>query len=67
MQDKHQRSIFKALTWRIIATLTTMVLVYVFTREWKLSLGVGVLDVVIKLFFYYAHERVWNKIQWGRK
>ncbi len=66
MQDKHQRSLVKALTWRVIASLTTMVLVYIFTKEWKLSLGIGVLDVSIKLLFYYLHERGWNKIKWGK-
>jgi len=66
MQEKKQRSIVKAITWRFIATLTTMALVFIFTKEWKLSLGVGVLDVVIKLCFYYLHERGWNKVQWGK-
>lgn len=67
MKDTRKRSISKAITWRILATITTMVLVFVFTGEWKLSLGVGVLDVVIKLLLYYGHERIWNSVKWGRK
>jgi adenylylsulfate kinase len=62
----HRRSIAKALTWRAIATITTMSLVYVFTGEIALTLGVGALDVSLKLFFYYFHERGWNKVTWGR-
>lgn len=66
MQDDHKRSVFKAITWRFIATLTTMALVYLFTKEWKLSLGVGVLDIAVKLTLYYLHERIWNRIKWGK-
>lgn len=51
------RSGAKAVTWRVIATTTTMFLVYYFTGELDLSLGVGFFDVVMKLAFYILHER----------
>ena len=60
------RSAVKALSWRVIATLTTMSLVYAFTRRLTLALGVGALEVVCKLVFYYAHERAWNHTRWGK-
>ena len=66
MKDSHQRSFVKAITWRVIATLTTMTIVWFITSDFKLSLGAGVLDVVIKLILYYIHERAWFKIKWGR-
>jgi uncharacterized membrane protein len=65
MAESHRRSVAKAATWRMIATLTTMGLVFVFTGEIALSLGVGVFDVVLKLLFYYLHERAWNTVTWG--
>ena len=65
--EHHKRSIVKAITWRIIATLTTMTLVYIFTGQIELVLSVGALDVVTKLFFYYLHERAWNKTKWGKE
>jgi len=51
------RSGAKALTWRAIATTKTMTLVYIFTGEAELSLGVGLLDVITKLALYFLHER----------
>jgi len=63
--DKHAKSIAKTFTWRLIATLTTALLVFVFTKEVSLALGVGFFDVVLKLLFYYLHERAWNKVEWG--
>lgn len=56
----------KALTWRVIATGTTMSLVYIGTGDIELMAHVGIADVLIKLFFYFGHERVWGRIAWGR-
>ena len=67
MIEQRTRSIFKALSWRIFATLTTMIIVFIFTRQWVLSLSVGVLEVTSKLVLYYFHERIWNRITWGKK
>jgi len=67
MKEKHSRSIFKAITWRVIATLTTTILVFIFTGNLTIAIGVGFFDVVTKLIFYYLHERAWDKVEWGRK
>ena len=65
--ESHKRSIAKAMTWRIFATFVTMVVVYIFTKEVVLSVGIGLLDTAIKIFAYYSHERLWDKIGFGRK
>ena len=61
-RDKHKKSIAKAFTWRIIATLTTGVLVFVFTGKLDLAVEVGIFDFALKLFFYYMHERAWAHV-----
>ena len=65
--ESHARTVIKAVSWRFIATFTTMTIVYIFTREWTLSLGVGLFEVLAKITFYYLHERAWQKIGWGKK
>lgn len=65
--EKHARTVAKAISWRVVATLTTMTIVYIFTKEIILSLGVGLSEVVAKITLYYIHERIWNKISWGKK
>ncbi len=64
--DSHTRTIVKAVSWRVIATLSTMTIVFLFTRKIFLSLGVGLVEVIAKITFYYLHERTWNKISWGK-
>ena len=62
---KHKRHILKTITWRIIATLTTILIVYFFTGNVELSLGAGGIEVVLKMVLYYLHERVWYKYDIG--
>ena len=66
MREFHKRSVVKAATWRLLATVSTMAIVYAFTREMALSLGVGIVEVVLKMLLYYFHERLWHQIRWGR-
>lgn len=66
LMETHVRSIAKAVSWRIVATLTTMLLVYVFTGNLLVSGGVGLTELLSKLLIYYVHERVWNAIGFGR-
>jgi adenylylsulfate kinase len=66
MHEQKKRSFVKAATWRALATTATMCIVWVYTRELALSLGVGVVEVVVKMFLYYGHERVWSRLGWGR-
>jgi uncharacterized membrane protein len=66
MDEFRRRSILKAVSWRVIATMTTMTIVYIFTRELTLSLEVGLLEVTSKMLFYYLHERFWAAISWGK-
>ena len=64
--DSHTRTIVKAVSWRVIATLTTMTIIFLFTRKIILSLGVGLVEVIAKITFYYFHERTWHNISWGK-
>ena len=67
MTEFRKRSFVKAISWRIIATSTTMALVFFFTGELALATSVGILDVISKLILYYGHERSWNLINWGKR
>ena len=67
MEEQRIRAIAKTISWRVIATLVTMLIVYLYTREMVLSIGVGAVEVVAKMALYYAHERLWSKSHWGVK
>jgi uncharacterized membrane protein len=64
--ETHVRSLAKAVSWRIVATITTMLLVFMFTGNLVVSGGVGLTEVISKIIIYYVHERVWNALSFGR-
>ena len=64
--ESHKRSLVKAITWRIVASLTTFALALAFTGHFALSLGIGVGDLIAKFILYFIHERIWDRTSWGR-
>ncbi len=65
--ESHSRSIAKAISYRIIGSLSTALLFLLLSGDWKLSLGAGVLDSLVKTALYFLHERAWNSIEFGRE
>ena len=60
MKDiSHKRHIAKAITWRIIGTLDTIVLSWIISGNPFTGLKIGFAEVVTKMLLYYMHERVW--------
>ena len=63
-----KRHLAKAVTWRIIASITTALIAFAFGLPPKAVGFVFVADLIIKFVLYYAHERVWYKhIKYGVK
>lgn len=60
------RSVAKAVSWRIIGTLDTLLISYLLTGEVAVAASIASIDFVTKMFLYFFHERVWNKINWGK-
>jgi bifunctional enzyme CysN/CysC len=65
--DSHKRTIVKSITWRVIATITTTIITFLVTDSLKLAGAVGTADTLIKIIFYYFHERYWDQVEFGRK
>ena len=66
VSKKPLRSVVKALSWRFIGTLDTLVVSYFLTGEITLAASIASIDFVTKLVLYFFHERIWNKIKWGK-
>jgi len=64
--ETKRRSVIKALSWRFFATFITATVAYLLTKEWLFALEIGLLDTAAKLLIYYAHERVWLRIPYGK-
>lgn len=64
--ESHWRSIAKAITWRTGGTVVTFGVAWILTRRFELAAQIGLLDTFIKLGAFYVHERVWNRLNFGK-
>ena len=65
--DKKIKSLVKGISWRFIATLITVSLVYYWTRRLEILAAFALFETVLKVAAYYLHERFWNHVSWGVK
>ena len=52
----------KALTWRFVASLDTLLIVWLITGSLTMGASVSIIEVATKIVIYYLHERAWIKI-----
>lgn len=70
-RESHLRSLLKGISWRVFATLDTILIVSLVT--WVVngtpSIGdavkVGAWEFLLKFIAYYLHERVWERLRTG--
>jgi uncharacterized membrane protein len=60
--DKPIKSVMKAISWRIVGTIDTMVISYIITGKLTMAISIGGVEVFTKVMLYYLHERVWAHI-----
>lgn len=65
--DKPIRSIVKAISWRIIGTLDTIGISWLLTGDASIALAIGSVELITKMVLYVGHERIWNKINFGKE
>ena len=64
-EESKARSLLKGLTWRVVATATTIVIAWVITDDVTVALEIGAIEVFAKIGVYYVHERAWQRISFG--
>ena len=57
----HVISFCKTCTWRVVASLDTFLLSWLITGNIGMGASIASLEVLTKMFLYYAHERQWEK------
>ena len=63
--EKARRSAAKTVTWRVIASLDTMLLSWFFTGSLGIAAAIGTAEILTKTVLYYFHERVWARLRVG--
>lgn len=66
-QESHLRSLIKGISWRIVATIDTILVVLLVTClsgkcNLEIAFSIASIEFVLKFVIYYIHERVWQYI-----
>ena len=67
MHERKRRSILKAISWRIIGTLDTFLISFLITGKFKFAISISGIELLTKFSLYFMHERVWNRIKFGKE
>ena len=65
MKEEKKRTIMKSISYRIICIISLAIVTYIFTGNLLQMTGIVMVFQTIQTFIYYAHERVWERVQWG--
>lgn len=55
-----KKKIAKSLSWRLHASVATIIISYIFTGQWKIAGAIAITLMIIKLFLYIYHEKLWE-------
>jgi len=66
-KESHLRSLLKGISWRIVATSDTVLVVLLITCltgncSLENALKIGFIEFAVKFLVYYVHERIWQRV-----
>jgi uncharacterized membrane protein len=67
LSDSPRRSLAKTISWRITGSSATFAISYAILGDFAISSTIAAIQLTCNTLLYFAHERVWDKIRWGRR
>lgn len=67
MNDTATRSLVKTISWRITGSGATFLISWLISGNFALASSIAVLQLVLNTILYFCHERIWNKVNWGKE
>jgi len=64
--EQYLRTLAKVVSWRLVQIIIFTVNTYIITGNLTLGFQLAGIGLVINSILYWAHERLWNKADWGR-
>ena len=67
MSDTTQRSLTKTISWRRTGSTATFAISYLISGNLHTAGTIAIVQLTANTILYFIHERIWNKIPWGRR
>ena len=65
--ERHPRTFLKSATWLVLAFVVTSLVLLLIEKDWQKALWYAFLIQLIKSVFFYIHERLWNRSNYGQE
>lgn len=65
--ERHHRTFLKSLSWFIVAFTVSFFVLYAFNGDIRISIIESLAVQALKFIFFYFHERLWNKLHFGKE
>ena len=65
-KESRKRSLAKTISWQIMHLILVYGTIYILTREWEVAGIAAIAELVWESVAYFAHERIWARIEWLR-
>jgi uncharacterized membrane protein len=66
LSDTPKRSLAKTISWRITGSGATFAISYAISGNFAVSGTIAAVQLVCNTILYFVHERIWDKLSWGR-
>lgn len=67
MYESKMRSLCKAITYRVLASVFAFLLALYYLGDVIEAVSVVIMYYAGSIAIYYIHERLWERIKWGRR
>ena len=61
-----RRSIVKTVSYRVVILILDFTCIYLFTGQIKVAVGFMIVSNIYTSVGYFIHERIWDRIKWGK-
>jgi uncharacterized membrane protein len=65
--ESRKRTLAKTVSYRILIILSDIVVLFLLTKSYDLTLAFVIASNAVTAVEYYFHERLWSGIAWGRQ
>lgn len=65
-RDSKVRSIVKSVSYRTIIVTADALIILLLTHRYDVALTVVVVSNIYSTLLYFGHERLWDRIRWGK-
>lgn len=60
------RSVLKTVSYRVVILILDFTVIYLMTGQIKMAVGFMIVSNIYTSVGYFFHERIWDKIKWGK-